>query len=465
MKEFLSSLANAQPLFQIDVVSQDGSKDSEHSFIANAVNHISDRDLLTIGKFVNSVYKICNDYSLPEKEDKDCRPHEMKNSLFQFVVYNNLLRVFASEGLVIKNSNEYADKLKSKFNSQARIICEELLFNKEESILCRLSNKKRAKMKKRVKDVQNILEKLIKKVDRTRKGIYSLKGIEYWAAEYRKRQFVLDLYSDVHLLERVKCLFDSLLVLYDRMMSKKSAGCYDCVWRLGERTPYYGLPVLRGTGCNNPMCNFSKFVSQQVEKAAVLNGYHPEKSMHRFQHVKRLYESIKESDLTTLLELSLKYKMYPLELFAIPSAEQLLTFLKKNSCFPDHFPFDYAVKVNWGASRSSSIKIFNQKLNDSKKSLNFNYHEISELRILGLWFWDKMHNQYIGDKKELKLVIEETLEAEWFADTETGSVLLAVKEKSQSKIEYKGYIDRYHKCYKLAVKCIEEGKVLPLNSV
>ncbi|MFW5498875.1 MULTISPECIES: hypothetical protein [unclassified Maridesulfovibrio] len=195
------------------------------------------------------------------------------------------------------------------------------------------------------------------------------------------------------------------------------------------------------------------------------------------------------STLTFGLDLVAKYGVYPYELFNIPTSEQIVDALNsdeglpKRSLFSNLVPTGKAKSMTVVKAVSTRLETIKHEFYQHENGKKANYHDLNEYRIVGMWFWDNLYfpkiayqsgdwdklakdfskNEQKADDNFMRL-LKKLPQEEWYLKLEISKVDRSVLGENVCWEDKKDVVGRYRNHYKLAKKCIEHGKVLPLNS-
>ncbi len=378
---------------------------------------------------------------------------------------------------------QYVDKLlvlledPEKFlkHNQLMLCCFNLLWGDSEYVLKEIGQDKRDCIKGKIEDVRFIVEDLISKSENVRKIIKSATDIQFWRAEYTKRKFALDLRNDPVVREKARLAYEFVKYASPIESTDFSIKCSRCMFD-DNSLDFYDVPFIKVTdGCPLVMCKKIVGVLQRVEGWGIKDI----SMMYYSQVMKNIPLNLYSRGLSEITELSEQYGLYPSELFSIASPGCLIEHDKRYKHLPKprfYSPAycnikDYFNNANFAYNNYGVRNDFKEIL-DAEKEINSlgKYYDNNECRIVGLWLWDNLKLAEKGSSFNellLKLITED-----WFnqlslsrVDKLTLSKIESKSLKSRDIEDIQSVVDKYRRYYKLAEKCIEEGKVMPLNSV
>ncbi|WP_419783791.1 hypothetical protein [Maridesulfovibrio sp.] len=474
------------PLFRIEGVGfpGDGNEFGRDFWSAVEVGQFcSQNDLKLVKKLIVAIEKMMKDGKL-----EFLSIHSTHNSsecyLYMFLAYKSCMYK--------RNGELSLRRVLEAYNSKSRHVFIDLLVNNGRGLHYHGQYKKSKsniiKLSKKIKDIAKGLKGYMRLLEEDK----SANDILFWHVEYVKRKFKLDLVRDKVFFHEFNDFYKLCNDLFDFLIKRKSSLCHDCGWGAKRK----GWPfVFKGIGCGSRRCDFNIYLSQQVEGLCMGPEFYdpsvPAPALPPFQFCKpvKVFGGC-FSTLIFAMNLAVTYGVYPYELFHLATSDQIVNSLNSEEGLPERCLFSnvYYVRdpktMSAGKAVSTRYKNVKEALYLNESGEKSNYHNLNEYRIVGLWIWDNLYfpNVAVGNEnwdevtKELAQahknnednfmrLLKKMPQEEWYLKLEISKIDGDLLGDNVIWEDKKIAIEKYRKHYKLARKCIEQGKVLPLNSV
>ncbi|NDV24827.1 hypothetical protein [Desulfovibrio sp. JC022] len=298
--------------------------------------------------------------------------------------------------------------------------------------------------------------------------------INFWGYEYTKRRFIQDISADNEYAKKVQRLFEEMNKTFKLLDNSILTPCGKCLWRKSKRDNYGDWPfVFKDMGCGGACCKFKVFCSHQVEYVGLARGLHDDGSAPYFMAIAEnvnLGWKNYTIDSVFCFELVEKYGLYPYELFSLADSNLINNILISNEVFPER---EFYSGILRGNQCFKPVKTFAEEAFEGAKrgrvvrqnGEHAKYRSENRARMIGLFLWDEINFVPEKDKFSFLDACKKLCLQDWFG--------VKVKEKKLCELISDGYdeyeiqdeLNYYKKLRKRTGLCIEQGKVLPLNSV